>query len=350
MKFRTLVPLFLLAGPSAFAHVTVAIIDTGADLAHPLLKKNLWTNPGESGVDPKGRDRASNGIDDDGNGFIDDVHGWNFTDDSNRVTDVHGHGTHIAGIIATGAPGASLMILKYYDPKASGEENQKNTLRAIEYATKMKVQIINYSAGGTEASAAEKSAIERAADDHILFIAAAGNERSDSDRVGFYPASYELPNILSVTATDARPKMALPATAKILASSNFGRKSVDLAAPGKNILSSVPGAHGRVGLMTGTSQATAFVSAAAARLWDENPGLAHPLELIPYLTQCGDENDDVLAKTKSGHAVNTERALSMKGPELSALGHHLAEAPLTEALLDDESPFRTEAARLSLLP
>ncbi|NJL25916.1 MAG: S8 family serine peptidase, partial [Calothrix sp. SM1_5_4] len=178
--------------------ITVCVIDTGADIKHPDLAKNLWVNKGETGLDKLGRDKARNGVDDDGNGFIDDVHGWNFVKNSNDVSDEHGHGTHIAGIIgAEGgngigisgvSPKVSLMILKYYDAKGGDLNNLINTVKAIDYAVKQDCNIINYSGGGIAPSPDEKAAIERAMRKGILFVAAAGNERSNSDLRKYYPA------------------------------------------------------------------------------------------------------------------------------------------------------------------
>ena len=118
--------------------IVVAIIDTGCDVHHEDLANNIWTNPGESGLDSQGRDKSHNGIDDDGNGFIDDVHGWNFVANNGDLSDNHGHGTHIAGIVgAEGgnnkgiigiAPKVSLMILKYYEPKTP-TDNLRNTIQ-----------------------------------------------------------------------------------------------------------------------------------------------------------------------------------------------------------------------------
>lgn len=103
--------------------IIVAVIDTGCDVHHPDLQNNIWTNPGETGLDENGNNKATNGIDDDGNGLVDDFQGWNFVNNSPDVMDEHGHGTHIAGVISgkTGvAPGVSLMILKYFDEAATG--------------------------------------------------------------------------------------------------------------------------------------------------------------------------------------------------------------------------------------
>ncbi|MGE3388068.1 MAG: S8 family serine peptidase, partial [Bdellovibrionales bacterium] len=180
--------------------IVVAIIDTGIDVRHPDLADNIWTNKGETGVDVKGRNKATNGVDDDGNGYVDDVHGWNFVSNSNDLTDNHGHGTHIAGIIgAVGgngigisgiSPKVSLMALKYYDPKAPGVNNLLNTVKAMQYAVKMRASIINYSGGGLDPSPEERRAVELAQKQGILFVAAAGNERSNSDVKAYYPADY----------------------------------------------------------------------------------------------------------------------------------------------------------------
>ncbi|RYZ70161.1 MAG: hypothetical protein EOP09_06525, partial [Proteobacteria bacterium] len=173
--------------------ITVAIVDTGVDENHPSLSGNLWVNEGEI---------PNNGIDDDGNGYIDDVHGWNFAENNNNIGDRHGHGTHIAGIIRDSAPNAKLMILKYYSPKATGPANLANTVRALEYAVKMKARIINYSGGGTDKYGQEEMVIQDIQRKNILLVAAAGNERNNSDITPFYPADYGYSNIASVTAID----------------------------------------------------------------------------------------------------------------------------------------------------
>ena len=243
--------------------VLVAVIDTGIDINHEDIKANLWKNPGETGLDKNGKDKAVNGIDDDKNGYVDDVHGWNFVSSTGDLTDNHGHGTHIAGIIGAQAgnqkgisgisPEVSLMIIKYYDPKVTNTDNLKNTINSINYAIKMGAQIINYSGGGTDYSQEEFDAVKKAEKNGILFVAAAGNERSNSDQFHYYPADYKLSNIISVTALDP--------SKEILSTSNFGIETVDIAAPGQNIISTLPG--NSYGFMTGTSQATAFVTGAA---------------------------------------------------------------------------------------
>jgi len=300
--------------------IVVAIIDTGIDVRHPDLTNNLWVNPGETGADVRGNNKATNGVDDDGNGFVDDVHGWNFVNNSNDLKDNHGHGTHIAGIVgAEGgngigisgiSPRVSLMVLKYYDPKAPGVNNLSNTVKAIKYAIQMNANIINYSGGGTEPNMEERAAVELANQKGILFVAAAGNERSNSDIKGYYPADYDLPNIISVTAID-RSKSVLP-------TSNYGERSVHIAAPGNDILSTLPG--GKYGPMTGTSQATAFASGVAALIMANNQELKRPDRIIKYLTQTGDTSEQLAGKTRYRKILNSYKALAIQDRDLSVTG------------------------------
>jgi subtilisin family serine protease len=290
--------------------VVIAIIDTGVDTIHPNLQENLWQNPGETGFDEQGRNKASNGVDDDGNGYIDDVHGWNFAGNNHDLRDLHGHGTHVAGIIQSITPKTNLMILKYYDPKASGAENLTNTVKAIEYAVKMNAKIINYSGGGTTKYPDEEVALRKAQSKGILFVAAAGNEKSNSDINGFYPADYGYSNIISVTAIDENRR--------VLPSSNYGTHTVDIAAPGNNIVSTLPG--GKFGTMTGTSQATAFVTGTAALLMAQNSELKDPEKLIQQLTISGNDNDFLIGKTKYQTTLNTYRSLIMKDTNQGAFG------------------------------
>lgn len=290
--------------------IVVAVIDTGADLKHEDLASNYWTNPGETGLDGKGRDKSSNGVDDDGNGFVDDLHGWNFVSNNADLSDNHGHGTHIAGIIGAEAgnkkgiagisPEVSLMVLKYYDPKVANTDNLRNTVNAIKYAAKMKANIINYSGGGTEFSKDEFDAIEEARKQGILFVAAAGNERSNSDKHKYYPADYGLSNIISVTAID-------PST-EVLSSSNYGTETVDIAAPGQNILSALPGSS--YGYMTGTSQATAFVTGGAVLVMAHKDQISAE-DVKKYILATGDSQSSLLAKCRTSKQLNLYKALTV---------------------------------------
>ncbi len=312
--------------------VVVAIIDTGIDTRHPDLKNNLWRNPGESGTDSLGRNKATNGIDDDQNGYVDDVHGWNFVRNNNNIADYHGHGTHIAGIIgAEGgnnigivgiAPKVRLMVLKYYDPTSSNNSNLQHTINAIRYATLMGAHIINYSAGGKEASRDEKRAIAAARTGRkgkgVLFVAAAGNESSNTDHVQhhYYPADYDLDNIVSVTAVDRREK--------VLSSSNYGKSTVDIAAPGHDIYSTLPGSS--YGLLTGTSQGTAYVSGVAAVLLSKFPDLSAQA-LIEHILHTGDLSPSLVGKTLVQKRLNLYRALSMKSHRMGVNGRVAINVP-----------------------
>jgi len=298
--------------------IVVAVIDTGADIKHSDLADNIWRNAGETGKDANGKDKATNGIDDDNNGYIDDVYGWDFVNNNNNVVDNHGHGTHISGIIgAVGGngigisgvcPKVSLMILKYFDPKSKGNDNLKNTVRAIRYAVDMGANIINYSGGGTDPNDDEFAAIKYAEDKGVLVVAAAGNEHSNSDIAHYYPADYNLSNIISATAIDT--------FAKVLRSSNYGTKTVHIAAPGEGIYSTLPG--GNYGLMTGTSQATAFVSGVAALILSHNKEFSAE-QVKKQIVATADELPGLRDKTISGGKLNSYAALAIQ-PSIPATG------------------------------
>lgn len=284
--------------------VLVAVIDTGVEIEHPALKDSIWTNPGESGLDSLGRDKASNGIDDDGNGYIDDVHGWNFVDNDNDISDNHGHGTHVAGIIRTmsedgSAPSVQIMVLKYYsEPKGTNSfDPQDSTIKAIEYAVKMNAKIINYSGGGRDPSDEEFRAVKKAAYSGILFVAAAGNNGEDSDIDDYYPADYHLSNIISVAAINSRMQ--------ILGSSNYGKETVDILAPGENIESYFPGKSS--GCMSGTSQAAAMVTGTASLLLSLSPQTL-PLDIKPALVSTVTRVRGLETKSKSQGVIDLEKA------------------------------------------
>lgn len=299
--------------------IVVAVIDTGIDINHEDLKGNLWKNPGETGSDSLGREKSLNGVDDDKNGFIDDVHGWNFVANNAKLADNHGHGTHIAGILGAEAnngkgivgiaPEVSIMILKYFDPQSPGSDNLKNTIKSIYYAVNNGAQIINYSGGGLEYSQEEHDAVNYARKKGILFVAAAGNERSDSDKSPYYPADYGLDNIISVTAFNP--------SQEVLSSSNWGIDSVDIAAPGQNILSTLPG--NSYGFMTGTSQATAFVTGAASLVMSHKTSFKFN-DVKKYILASGDALSSLADKTKTSRKLNLYKALTILDEDLTASG------------------------------
>ncbi len=233
--------------------ILVGVIDTGIDYLHPDLAANIWANPGEI---------AANGIDDDGNGFIDDVHGWDFVNDDGDPMDDHGHGTHVAGTIgAVGNNGVgvagvnwevSLAALKFID--AGGYGATSDAIAAVEYATLIGARITNNSWGGVAFSRALLDAIYAAGAAGGLFVASAGNDGSNNDLYPHYPSSYDAANIISVAATDYKDAKA--------GFSNYGATTVDLGAPGVNILSTIP--NRLYGSWDGTSMAAPHVSGVAA--------------------------------------------------------------------------------------
>lgn len=252
-------------------NVLVGIIDTGIDYTHPDLKENYWSNPGETGLDENGEDRATNGRDDDGNGYIDDYQGWDFVNNDNNPMDDQGHGTHCAGTIGAqgnngiGVAGVnwevSMVGLKFLGSGGSGSLD--DAVEAIEYATALGVNLTSNSWGGGGYSQTMAAAIAEAASKGILFVAAAGNELNNNDSIPSYPASYPIENVISVAATDHRDELAY--------FSNYGKNTVHLAAPGVDILSTTPG--GRYRKLSGTSMACPHVSGAAALVWSAFPEL-----------------------------------------------------------------------------
>ncbi|MBX9768615.1 MAG: S8 family serine peptidase [Bdellovibrionales bacterium] len=288
----------------------VAVIDTGIDMLNPRLKRNLWINPGEFGKDASGNSKATNGIDDDQNGYTDDVHGWNFVTNSPNVSDTHGHGTHVASLIVD-PPGdhdlpshapilfqGQLMVLKYYDA-ATIELNLERSVRAMHYAAQMNAAIINFSGGGFGQNPAEQRAVELAEAKNILIVAAAGNEKMNSDRTPFFPASYHRSNILSVGA-HSKDGSWLPA-------SNWGKNSVDIAALGENVSGFV--LEGKRGKMTGTSQATAIATGIASRLWKLSTPLRVPYMMREYLIQNSRDSEKMKNRLASEGPLDQNLAL-----------------------------------------
>ena len=259
------------------ADVIVAVLDTGVDLNHPDLAGNLWTNPGEI---------PGNGIDDDGNGYVDDVHGWNSHENSSDVQDTFGHGTHVSGIIgAVGNNGVGVSgvnwAVRIVAVKASSEDSFTTTdlAEGIDYVTALKtakgldIVAINASLG---AAVSEdlilNQAIESAGNAGILFVAAAGNNGGDNDVTPFYPASLFRPYVLSVAATDSNDSLAVFSSSQ---ASNYGRRTVHLGAPGKDVRSTYPDSLEISGYknLSGTSMAAPHVTGVLALLKATNPEL-----------------------------------------------------------------------------
>jgi len=245
----------------------IAVIDSGVDYNHPDLQGQIWRNPGEV---------AGNGVDDDGNGFVDDVRGWDFAANDNNPMDEHNHGTHVAGIVGAkannneGGSGVDwqvkIMALKFMN--AQGQGSTSAAIRAIDYAVANGAKISNNSWGGGSFSQALFDAIQAAQRQGHLFIAAAGNGDAngigiDNDASAHYPSSYQLDNIVAIAATDQSDQLTR--------FSNFGRTSVDVAAPGLQIYSTIR--NGLYASYSGTSMASPFVSGLAGLLLAQNPNL-----------------------------------------------------------------------------
>jgi subtilisin family serine protease len=298
--------------------VIIAVIDTGVDYNHADLVQNIWKNPDEN---------CTNGIDDDANGFIDDCVGWNFFDDNNQPLDDAPHGTHVAGII--GALGNNMMGISgvmwyvqmmplrfmgfHADPaECDGEHfcgEVADEVEAIEYAAANGAKVINASYGGNEFSNAERDAIAAANTANITFVASAGNEGANNDLTPLYPASHDLPNIISVAATDQNDQRA--------AFSNFGATSVDVAAPGVYILSTIPAFIEPNGydFFDGTSMAAPHVSGLAGLLQGYYTHFNHH-QVIATILNYTDRITSLIGSIGTAGRINAYRAISsLQTPE-----------------------------------
>ncbi|MBB1365810.1 S8 family serine peptidase [Pseudoalteromonas sp. SR44-5] len=287
--------------------VVVGVIDTGVDHSHSDLTANMWINPNEI---------AGDGIDNDGNGYIDDVHGINAITNVGDPMDDQGHGTHVSGTI--GAAGnnnngvvgvnheAAIVGCKFLD--ASGSGSTSDAIKCIDYMVSLKnagvnVRVLNNSWGGGGFSQALADAITASEQADILFVAAAGNDAVDNDQNPHYPSNYEHESVLSVASTDRNDNMS--------DFSQWGLTSVDLAAPGSAILSTVPG--NGYATYSGTSMATPHVAGVAALVLSLNPDLSTS-ELKQLLMDSGDDNAQLAGKTVSGKRLNANQALEQADP------------------------------------
>jgi len=257
------------------SNVVVGVVDTGIDYTHPDLVGNMWTNPGEI---------PGNGQDDDANGYVDDVYGWDFCNDDNDPKDDHYHGTHCAGTIGgvgnngVGVPGVcwdvSVAALKFIS--ASGAGYSSDAAEAVSYATDKGFDLISNSWGGSGYDSLLESVIADAGATGILFVAAAGNSSGNNDAYPVFPASYPCSNIIAVAATDGADELA--------SFSCYGLERVDLGAPGVGIYSTFPtymtdamdaaGHPTNYAAISGTSMATPHVAGVCALVRAFSPSLS----------------------------------------------------------------------------
>ena len=285
--------------------VVVAVIDSGLALSHREFANNVWVNPGEI---------RNNGIDDDGNGYVDDWRGWDFVNDDNYPLDDNDHGSHVSGTIAAqgdngiGVVGvnwrAKIMPLKFMNNFGRG--TIANAIRAIEYAVANGAKVSNHSWGGTGFSTALSNAIAAANRAGHLVVAAAGNSGNNSDNLPIYPAAYNLPNIISVAATDQNDRLAT--------FSNFGARSVDLGAPGVDIVSTIRNSN--YASFSGTSMATPYVTGAAALLLAQNSALT-AAQLKAAIMNSVDPIAALNGRSVSGGRLNITQALAQIAPTVN---------------------------------
>lgn len=280
--------------------IVVAVIDTGVDYTHEKLKDNIFANKAEC-------EKENDGIDNDGNGFVDDCRGWNFAmTSSNNPMDDNDHGTHVSGTIgAKGDDGktivgvnwnVSVLPVKFLTGEGSG--TLEDAVKSIQYATIMKVNIMSNSWGGGGFTQSMYDAIVEAKNKGILFVAAAGNDAENADSAPHYPAGYDVENVLAVAASTNRDTLA--------SFSTYGKRSVHIAAPGHNILSSIPG--NKYDTFSGTSMATPHVSGAAALLWSTDKSLT-AVQIKERLMKSRDFVPSLSRKVASSGRLNVYNAI-----------------------------------------
>ena len=302
-------------------NIVAAVIDTGVYLSHPDLAANAWVNQ---------REIPGNNIDDDDNGFVDDVNGWNFVANNNKTFEdfnLDSHGTHVAGTIgavgnnATGITGVAwhvkLMSLKFIGRQEDGRiaGTSADAVKAINYAIDMKksgvnLRVINASWAGPDGSNSLRKAINKAGKEGILFVCAAGNggddnTQDDVDAGSVFPAGWasELSSVVSVTSINALG--AVPGWA------NYGHTGVSVAAPGTSIVSTFPGTG--YGADTGTSMSTPHVAGIAVLLWTHEPSL-EPSDVKKRIISTAEPVLDLASRAESAGRANAYNALTNRIP------------------------------------
>jgi subtilisin family serine protease len=306
---------------SSGAGVLVAVLDTGVQLDHPDLAGAIWTNTGEV---------PGNGRDDDGDGFVDDVHGANMLDSSAGVGDDNGHGTHVAGIIAARqgngiggsgiAPRATILPVKVLDANMAGTTDA--LARGIVYAVDRGAKILNTSVNGDAATASVRAAVRYAGEHGAIIVASAGNNGRNIDLLPSYVASLTDPAIITVGA--------LGSSGHLWNASNTGLLSVDLAAPGEGVIST--GFQSTYQSRTGTSAAAPFVSGSLALLAAARPGLS--MDVLRSAILATTRRADFLAtllgggQLDVGAAMHSVRPGAMWQPASTAVGGPAAKLTL----------------------
>jgi subtilisin family serine protease len=287
------------------SNVIVAIVDTGVRFSHEDLAANMWVNPGEV---------PGNGLDDDGNGYVDDVHGINAAANDGNPIDLFGHGTQVAGLAGAvgnngrGITGTAwrvrLMACRFYDDAGNGSIS--DVIECFDYARQKGAHIINASFVSDSYSVFFYNAIKNCRAAGILVVAAAGNNGTDNDRTPQYPASYDLDNIIAVAATTRTDALA--------SFSNYGATSVDLGAPGVELTSTSASSDSAYTQGSGTSFAAPVVSGALALLKARFPSDTY-LQLRNRLFEAVDPLPSLAGKCVTGGRLNLARAV---GPAVIA--------------------------------
>ena len=285
-------------GTTGSRRTVIAVLDSGIDFTHPDLRNNEWTNSLE---------RANNTIDDDDNGFVNDLHGWDFVTDTNEIKDEQGHGTGVAGIVdaqgnnATGITGvmwrAGLMSVRVLDSTGTGDIAR--AVEAIDYAVNNGAQVINCSWGTDDSSIALLEAINWASRKGVVVVTSAGNNSRDVETAPRFPASFDLNNLISVASTDNND---------VLTSfSNFGATHVTVAAPGINILTTKNG--GDYQTVSGSSASAPFVTGVAGLVKTLRPWLSADLTRAAIL-RSSRQVPALSGKVASGGVINASGALN----------------------------------------
>ncbi len=314
--------------------VIVAVLDTGVDTGHLDLTNRIWRNTNE---------QVFNDIDDDNNGYIDDVHGWNFLNDNYNISDSQGHGTHIAGIIgaernnALGVTGVAdnvkIMPVKFLDQ--NGEGTLSAGAQGIRYAADNGAKVINCSFGAYTSSPPQVllQAIEYAKTKGVIVVAAVGNEGQEIGKPAtrIYPANYDLDNIITVASTTRNDTLS--------GFSNYSATDADLAAPGSDIYSTLT--NNRYGLKSGTSMATPFVAGAVAMAMTKFPDMTYT-SIRTMVLSTVDVKPSLNNKVVTGGRLNLERLISSQSTQPTATP--------TQPILQSPTPTRTPTIMFTPTP